>query len=354
MKATDSHGGRFVGGRDRLGQSALRLKKAWLLAAILAGGRLAKREAVIPNYETWTRKDLRRHVADLETDLQEVLGVILVRKPRRVNASAVNWLAEKFDEWAAAGYGLFVVSTTRDFEANVERLRGRDALDVPPYAQVLLQPGTAVAFRHPEYMLARDLELLYGLFRDAEELLAKLDWSEPPDWAAAASENALALGRATIQCCFNLLEAFTAGLAKARLMSANNLDETTSNQLRDSRSSLRKRIIRVAGQLRPDKPALDSSQPPFSILFDEVKVRRDSMVHCEPGPEESERGYVKEELFHDAFAPQVEKAVNATCDAICVTWKHVHDAPRPRWLHARGQDGRFARRNLRLCPQGAS
>ena len=80
-----------------------------------------------------------------------------------------------------------------------------------------------------------------------------------------------------------------------------------------------------------------------------MKVRRDSIVHCEPGPDESEHGYVKEELFHDAFAPEVEKAVDATCDAIRVVWEHVHDAAGSRWLHERGEVGR---RNLRLSADG--
>jgi len=352
MEATHDYGGRLVGGRDRLVQSALRLKKAWLVAALLAGHRPTEDEAVIPNYKAWTRKHLQQHVADLEADLHAALGVVLVRAPNRVTSPVVSWLAKRFDEWAATGFGVLVISTAHEFEANVGRFRARDVLDVPPYAQVLLQPGIEVAFRHPEYMLARDLGLLYGLFQDAEGLLSKVDLSRPPEWAAAASENALALGRATIQCCFNLLEAFTAGLARAKLMSTNNLAEEIATQLRDTRSPLRKRIIKVPGLLRPDKPTLDSTQPPFSILFDDVKVRRDSFVHCEPGPERSERGYVKEELFHDAFAPEVEKAVDATCDVICVVWKHVHDTARPRWLHERREDGRFTRRNLRLSADG--
>ena len=267
------------------------------------------------------------------------------------SASAVGWLKKRFDDWVAAGCGVFVVSVAWEFEARVGRLRARDALDVPPYAQVLLQPGTQVAFRHPEYMLARDLSLLYGLFRDAEDLISRVDWRLPPEWAAAASENALALGRATIQCCFNLLEAFTAGLAKAALMTSNGIDDRVATQLRDTRSSLRRRIVRVPGIMRPDKPPLDSNQPPFSILFDDVKVRRDAFVHCEPGPEQSERGYVKEELFHGACAPEVEKAVDATCDAIRMVWQYVYDRSRPRWMRERMQDRRFSRDNLRLCTE---
>jgi len=351
MEAKGDHGGRFIGGRDRLAQSALRLKKAWLVAALLTGHRVTQAEAEIPDYGTWTRRKLQGHVHGLEGDLGAALGAILLDAPNRVRAPVVRWLEGKFDEWAATGFGLLVISTAQEFETRVGRLRARDVLDVPPYAQVLLQPGIDVAFRHPEYMLVRDLGLLYGLFRDAEDLLEKVDWNRPPEWAAAASENALALGRASIQCCFNLLEAFTAGLARARLMADKNLDNQVADKLRDTRSPLRRRIVVVPGLLRPEKLALDSNKKPFSILFDDVKVRRDSFVHCEPGPECSERGHVKEELFHDAFAPQVEQAIDATCDAIRVVWNHVYDRAHPRWLHERGEDRRFARTNLHLSAE---
>lgn len=348
MEAPSNRGGRLVGKRDRLAQSVLRLKKAWIVAALLTGHRLTRNEGVIPDYESWTRKLLQQQAADLEEDLRMTLGVVLLRDPKKITASAVGWLAKRFNEWAATDYGLLVVSTAQEFEQKVGQLRARDVLDVPPYAQVLVQPGIEVAFRHPEYMLARDLGLLYGLFRDAEDLLSMVDWDRPPEWAAAASENALALGRATIQCCFNLLEAFTAGLARAALMTAKHLDKETAARLRNTQPSLRKRLVDIPRMLRTDKPPLDGNQPPFAILFDDIKVRRDSYVHCEPGPERSTRGYVKEDLLHDVAAPVVEKAVDATCDVIRIVWHHVHDAVQPRWLHERAEDGRFARQNLRL------
>ena len=100
MEATNGHGRWFIGGRARLAQSALRLKKAWLAAALLAGHRLTKDEAAIPDYGTWTRKHLQQHVADLEADLQAALGVVLVRAPNRVSSPVASWLAKRFDDWA--------------------------------------------------------------------------------------------------------------------------------------------------------------------------------------------------------------------------------------------------------------
>lgn len=347
-------GKQSIQGRTALVRSAVRLKKAWLLAAALAGYSLSRAEALIPDYGRWTHRELQKQVADLEEDLQAALGEILIETPKRITPSAIRWLEDSFDEWATSGFGILVVSTVQEFEAAVGQLRALEVRDVPPYAQVLLQPGIEVAFRHPEYMLGRDLGLLYGLFRDAEDLLAEVDWSRPPDWAPAASENALTLGRATIECCFNLLEAFTAGLARARLMSSADLDDDLAGQIRDTSTALKKRIVRVPNLLRDDKTDLDINKPPFSVLFGDVKRRRDSFVHCEPGPQQSERGYVKEDYFHDAFAPEVETAVDVTCDAVCMVWDYVYDRPKPQWLHERGEDGRFVRPNLRLRPSDSA
>jgi hypothetical protein len=342
---------RIVTGHDRLVRSALQLKKACLMAALLAGHKLTEDEAMIPAYARWTRRRLQQHVVDLEADLGDALGVILAEPPRRVSARVTNWLTARFEEWAAAGFGLLVVSTTQEFEENVGGLRATAVLDVPPYAQVLLQPGIDVAFRHPEYMLSRDLSLLYDLFRDAEELLASVDWNRPPQWAPAASENALALGRATVQCCFNLLEAFVNGLARAHAMMTPNLDKELAASLHDTQSPLRRRIIRIPSLIRGESPKLDINRPPFSILFGDIKMHRDSYVHCEPGPMESQRGYVKEEMFHDAFAPVVGSAFDSTCEIIRLVWHHVHSRGGPAWLHDREENGRSARRNLRLSPE---
>jgi hypothetical protein len=80
-------------------------------------------------------------------------------------------------------------------------------LDFPPYAELLLQPGLDVAFRHPEYMLARDLEFLYELCFETELLLRRVpDWSSAPKWAVAGSENLQTLARTVILSCFNLVE----------------------------------------------------------------------------------------------------------------------------------------------------
>ena len=48
-------------------------------------------------------------------------------------------------------------------------------------------------------MLARDLELLYSLFIDAENLLKDVNWAEPPNWARYGGENSQSLAR-SVRC----------------------------------------------------------------------------------------------------------------------------------------------------------
>lgn len=91
------------------------------------------------------------------------------------------------------------------------------------------------------------------------------------------------------------------------------------------------------------KPKLDDCRPPLSQLFGECKQRRDSFVHCEPGPAPTRWGYVKEEHFHDVNLALVQKTVDLTCEAICVVWKAVHGKDKPSWLPVRDSNGRFPR-----------
>ncbi len=129
-------------------------------------------EAVVPNYEFWSRKDLQAHVPDLEDDLRDALSYFVADASNVTRRGAVDWLADRFDRWADSGFGLFTISTAQEFEQHVAYLRVHEHMDVPPYAEMLLQPGHEMAFRHSEYMLARDLGFLFELYCDAESLLS--------------------------------------------------------------------------------------------------------------------------------------------------------------------------------------
>jgi hypothetical protein len=70
----------LTGGRAKLAQTALVLKKAWLLCINLVG--IAKlnvsaHDLAIPDYTTWSRVKLRDHVAALEGDLDDLLRKIV-------------------------------------------------------------------------------------------------------------------------------------------------------------------------------------------------------------------------------------------------------------------------------------
>jgi hypothetical protein len=69
------------------------------------------------------------------------------------------------------------VSTAWEFEQNVSLMLME--YQHPAYSELLLQTGFPVAFRHPEYMLARDLEFLYEVYLDTES-----EYSLPKDYQA--------------------------------------------------------------------------------------------------------------------------------------------------------------------------
>jgi hypothetical protein len=67
-------------------------------------------------------------------------------------------MRERFDEWQKVEFGLYSLCTAQEFELECGLLRARAKIEVPPYAELLMQGGAhPVAVRHPEYMLARDL-----------------------------------------------------------------------------------------------------------------------------------------------------------------------------------------------------
>ena len=182
-------------------------------------------------------------------------------------------------------------------------------------------------------MLARDLEFLYGLYWQAERLLAAENWLRPPQWARSGSENVQALGRATIQACFALLESFVSGLARAHVMTHKDLSTEERDKLLDGARPLKLRLLSVPRLITGREPTLDVNKAPMSRLFGEIKERRDSFVHCEPGEEAGHRGYVKEERFHDVAPQVIDDAVALTTQVIKVIWKDVTGRDGgPRWL----------------------
>jgi hypothetical protein len=337
-------------GKERLASEATSLKKAWIVSASLVGYRFKVGEFSVPNYLAWQRRPLLRQVADLRDDLTETLERLVTTSARPIGRRAVDWLAGRFEPWADTGFGVFTVSTVFDFERLVGTLKAHKVMDVPPYAEMLVQPSLPVAFRHPEYMLARDLAVLLDFFKDTESLLRRVTWTNPPNWAMGASENGQALARAVIQSCFNLLESFTSGLAQTYLLTHSRIEASAETTLRDTRSPLGRRVLDIPNTIVGRPSELRRDTPPISTLFGKVKRYRDAFVHCEPGPMESTRGYVKEALFHDVSSELVEETVNACAEVIRKTWLFVYRRRGPSWLPDRDSAGSFGRKALVIVP----
>jgi hypothetical protein len=336
-------------GIQQLSEQALKLKKTWILAVLMVGHIPKGNEATIPDYSKWGKLELKAHLAILESDIVGTFKSTLVSPRKGIRFESVTWFATQFDRWQQAGLGLFVLSTALEFENTVGKLLARSLMDIPPYAELLIQPGTELAFRHPEYMLVRDLECVYGLYRDTERLLSTVNWSSPPEWGAAASENAQALGRTTILSCFNLLESYISGLGRAYVMYHPELDEAKKNKLHSTKENFRRRIISVPRQILGHEPTIDPNSPPLSDLLD-LKKYRDSFVHCEPGDQISEHGYVKEKMFHNISPELVDKVILTTETVIRKIWKDIYVVDGPRWLPLQGILNQTWRVNLTVAP----
>jgi hypothetical protein len=115
-------------------------------------------------------------------------------------------------------------------------------------------------------------------------------------------------------------------------MTHKSLDEQTRKRLLDNTKPLKSRLLNIPLWVSGRHPGLSGDEPPLSVVFGTVKQRRDAFVHCEPGPEQSSRGYVKEEAFHDVSSNVVEDAVAGTLGIIRHTWSHLYGTDGPKWL----------------------
>src|SRR5262245_4888749 len=184
----------LIGGRERLARTAYRLKKAWLLCVGIVGVRNLPLKfsamLTVPDYQSWSRAKLESQVKALEEDLEEILRATIRGTLGRKSLNRVaQWLEEQYEKWDAAGRGKYSISTVHEFERHVGPLRSRERMEVPAYGEMLLQGALGLAIRHPEYMLARDLELFFDLHQDADRLIGKATGISDAGWAETCGEN---------------------------------------------------------------------------------------------------------------------------------------------------------------------
>ncbi len=320
-----------------LALEAERLRKACYMAVALGLGDERIREVSIPAYLGYPIQQLQQH----SEGLRSLLAGLGIDKERILNPSAVAWLADAFDMWAATEFAIFDLGRLVDIEAQIGELVHGRVMDCPAYAHVILQGfHVGAGIRFPEYHLATDLRLMMNLYLDCQDMM-KVDLS-------LTDEPNQSLGRSVILTCFNLLEAFTSGLVAEYLIKNLNADSDIVRELEDKNAALSRRFSRVPGLVRGDRLFLDLQQPPLAKLFGEIKWRRDSFVHCEPGSAPTKRGYVKEAFFHEIGAPLVSETVDLTLDAITLAWNRATGKKRPSWLPSYQKDGRLGHREVSL------
>jgi hypothetical protein len=150
-------------------------------------------EGMIYDYSSWNKQALFSLIKNLKSDIYDAFKQSLKNPDQGLRHNALSWLADHFDSWHKTGHPVCYLSTTQEFENNVGELIAKKHLDFPPYAEIIIHPGFGAAYRHPEYMLARDLECLHNLFQDTESIINKVNWKSPPEWAGGASENSQTL-----------------------------------------------------------------------------------------------------------------------------------------------------------------
>lgn len=333
-----------------LAEKATRIHKAIQLAGAFSDVSINPTSVQIPNYTRYPQNVLAEFVESSRRTFRKVAQGVVVTASETDSDRLIPWLSDRFDEWGRRGFGVLCIARVAQFEAMFGPLFMREILDCPPYAELLLQGlNGGVAVRHPEYMLSRDIECLYSMYLDAEALVGKTDWKDPPKWARPASENCYSLGRSTIIACFNLLESFTSGLVE-RHIATHSLGSELSMRVRDSSGSLKKRLTRIVFTMSDNRFNLNLDRVPHERLFGELKRRRDSFVHCSPGLVPTERGEFKEQMLHDIRMPIVQETVRMTLDLIRAVWLGLAFGEEPSWIPRLAQPGGGRRINLTVAP----
>lgn len=271
----------------------------------------------------------------------ERLAKITLAEPERLkNQDTQGWIISKFRGWAGAKCGVYELGRVSEVEEKLGPLGLRRWITVPSYAHVILQGYVGAGIRHPEYHLARDLVLATSLYQDSQALSTDdLSLSDEPNQS---------LGRSVVVTCFNLLEAFTSGLSAEFLFTTPQASESIRKSLLDDRMPLRKRFMTFPGLVRPDgSPMIETAA--IKQLFEDIKPRRDTYVHCSAGEMLSKQGHVKDRIFHEIDPAFVNSAIDMTLDAIATAWQHAHNTHvLPSWLPSRDEQGRINHNEVHL------
>lgn len=345
------------GKRNQLVDEAIRLKKAWIMEIVFMG--LPKDVhpgyLTIPDYQHYPLAQLRKEVADLRTDVQKPAKIMLVDKwTKRTAETLIPWLEKTYEAWIPNLAVPWEIGRVHEIEAEIGKLGLRRYMECPLYAQVLAQGIQGVAIRHPEYHLARDLALQNNLFFDCARASEEAFRLEKEKMVITTdrektTEADQSFARSVILICFNLIESFVSGLAAEFLLATPDVEADLRKKLEDTGESLRKRFGKFPRLITGNENAMRGTEKLVERLFGECKQRRDSFVHCTPGPKPSAYGgYVKEEMFHDPGEAEVRETVSLTVEAISTVWEIVYSRKGPRWLPNLDEDGLFPKSNFSL------
>lgn len=327
----------------RLAAEALQLKKAWVMGIALMGKpvTLPPAHLVIPNYLHWQVKPLKRHIEDLQDDLDQFgKAFIFDGWSSAERKRAASWLAVKHDEWLKSKQPVWEIGRVHEVELAIGRFALRKHIECPPYAQVLLQGLFGAAIRHPEYHLARDLALMNNLFLDAEAIADDHQRNKRPH----SSETSQPLARSVILACYNLLESFLSGLvAEFVIYNPHAPEETLKKLQKPKERSLKVRFEEVPALVTGVENVMAPFRNILNPLFGDYQKRRNAFVHCEPGPVTP-----KESFFHETEAKVVKETISLTTQAIRAAWKVVHKTEGPRWLPDPDANDRFPRIDVNL------
>ncbi len=227
-----------------------------------------------------------------------------------------------------------------EFEARYAKVKGVVLKGQPRHCTIGISLW-GLQFKYPEYMLAHDIVDALSLVRQAKEVLDKhMDQSHRSVRArraeiSSAIRSSLFGSRMCVLSCFNLVEAYSNGLAwdfsrdseKMARLSKKKKDLIQDGAIRDK---LLKYPEIITGNTR-----WGEHDDPLKRFLEQVKPFRDSLVHPSPfSAPERYGGHDKLEHLYRIDAQKAEQAAKVSAEVIEKMFRHVKgiNAALPEWL----------------------
>ena len=227
-----------------------------------------------------------------------------------------------------------------EFETRYAKVKDAVLKGQPRHCTVVISLW-GLQFKYPEAMLAKDVIEALSLVRQADEVLRKHEErshrsvkAERDEISSAISQSSFG-ARMCVLSCFNLVEAFSNGLAwdfSKDLVKIASLSEKRRKLIQDG--AIRDKLLKYP-EIISGIALWGEQDDPVKSFLEQIKPFRDSIVHPSPfSTPERYGGHDKLEHLYRIDSQKAEQAAKVSAEVIEKMFRHVKGSNTvlPEWL----------------------